>query len=149
MTRSLSPIAVSLSVRAMTPSIVPAFTTIGRSLSLAIFPKASTLASVAAHKSGLLKPQVATAACMTSASSVMSTRLNSEVSAMSFAKAAKAALSPLTSLSATSSGRRFRPTRSYWIAFHTLSLASTAAGAVSEVMRPANTVGLKKVFSWR
>jgi hypothetical protein len=36
---------------------------------------------------------------------------------------AKASLSPLTSLTATSSGRRFNPTRSYWNAFQTLSLA--------------------------
>ncbi len=88
-------------------------------------------------------------AFMTSDLALIRTTLNSEVSATVLAAWAKAAALPFASFTTTSSGRRFSPTRSYWKAFHFLSLAASSAAGRSEATTAASRVGLKKVFSWR
>jgi len=139
-TRSFSPIAVNLSVKGTSPSTESAFTARGRSLSFARVPKSSAFASVAAYIKGRLNLPASMPAFITSAFSDISTRLNSDVSAIVFALFAKASLSPLVSFKATSSGLKFSPTRSNWKAFHTLSFASRSLSEMSELTMAARAV---------
>ena len=75
--------------------------------------------------------------------------MNSEVAAIVLAVRAKASALPFTSRTATSSGRRLSPTRSYWKAFQVLRRVCSSASAMSEPTAAASRVGLKNVFSCR